>query len=116
VSYIFPKYGAPAQATVVVSIVISQICLAARLILLRRMIGLSPKKFLVEVYIKVLAVAAAAMVLPLLMDHAMPDGFAGFCLSVLLCVACACVSIFYLGCSKDERKEMISMILSGIGR
>ena len=116
VSYVFLKHGAPAQVTVAVSIVISQICLAARLILLRRMIGLSPKEFFLQVYIKVIAVAVAAMILPLLLSSAMPDGFVGFCLSVLLCVACAGISILCLGCTKDERKGIISMILNRIGR
>ena len=89
VSYMFLKYGAPAQTTVAVSIVISQICLVARLLLLKKMVGLSPKEFFAQVYIKVCAVAAASLVFPLLLASLMPEGFAGFCVSVLLCVLCA---------------------------
>ncbi len=116
VSYALLKYGAPAQATVAVSIVISQICLVARLMLLRKMVGLSPKEFFSQVYIKVLAVSAAAVLIPLLLSDVMPDGFAGFCLSVLLCIACAGISILYVGCTRGERKEMLSMISGRIGR
>ena len=116
VSYLFLKYGAPAQSTVAVSIVISQICLIARLMLLRKMVGLSPKEFLGQVYARVMAVSAVSVVFPLLLAGMIQEGFAGFCLSVLLCVACAGVSILYIGCTKNERKEVISMILSRLGR
>ena len=116
VSYLFLKYGAPAQSTVAVSIVISQICLIARLMLLRKMVGLSPKEFLGQVYVRVMAVSAVSVVFPMLLAGMIQEGFAGFCLSVLLCVACAGVSILYIGCTKNERKEMISMILSRLGR
>ena len=46
----------------------------------------------------------------------MPEGLAGFCLSVLLCVACAGISILFVGCTRSERKEMVSMISGRIGR
>ena len=116
VSYLFLKYGAPAQSTVAVSIVISQICLIARLMLLRKMVGLSPKEFFGQVYVRVMSVSAVSVVFPLLLAGMIQEGFAGFCLSVLLCVACAGVSILYIGCTKNERKEVISMILSRLGR
>ena len=115
VSYVFLKYGAPAQSTVAVSIVISQICLVARLMLLRKMVGLSPKEFFVQVYIKVCAVSVVSLVLPLFASSLMPEGFAGFCASALLCVICAGISILYIGCTRSERKEMLSMILSRVG-
>lgn len=116
VSYMFLKYGAPAQATVAVSIVISQICLVARLKLLQKMIGLSPKAFFAQVYIKVLGVSVVSLMLPLLLHNRMPGGFAGFCLSVMLCIVCAGISILYIGCTKTERKDLVSMLLNRIRR
>lgn len=116
VAYVLLKYGAPAQSTVAVSIVISQICLVARLILLRKMIGLSMREFFAQVYLRVSVVALAALVLPLMLMRVMPGGFAGFCLSVGICVLCAGISILYVGCTKVERREMVSMILSRIRR
>ena len=110
VSYIFLRYGAPAETTVAVSIVISQICLAARLLLLKRMVGLSPKDFFANVYIKVFMTAFIALVLPFLLCRLMPEGFVGFCMSVLLCVVSAAVSILFIGCTAHERREVMSMI------
>lgn len=111
VSYICLKAGAPPESTVIVAIVISQICLAARLILLRRMVGLSVRKFLSKVYINVIIVTVAALVLPLLLCGIVPEGFSGFVLKVLICVASAAMSIFIVGCSKAERSEIINLIL-----
>jgi VIT1/CCC1 family predicted Fe2+/Mn2+ transporter len=88
----------------------------ARLLLLKKMVGLSPKEFFVQVYIKVCAVSAVSLIFPLLLASVMPEGFAGFCASVLLCILCAGLSIFYIGCTRGERKQIMSMILSRIGR
>lgn len=111
ISYILLKAGAPAEATVVVSIALSQICLAARLILLKRMIGISPKDFFAKVYLKVLAVTAAAVVFPLLLHGSLSDDFAGFCISVVICVSSAALSVLFVGCSRSERREIVSMVL-----
>ena len=111
VSYACLKAGASAESTVAVSIVISQICLVARLLLLKSMIGLSPGEFIRRVYLRVMIVAAAASALPLLSIGLMPDGFSGFCLSVALCVISAAASILFIGCSSKEREEVIAMVL-----
>ena len=111
VSYVCLKAGAAAESTVAVSIVISQICLVARLLLLKSMIGLSPGEFIRRVYLRVMIVAAAASALPLLSIGLMPEGFSGFCFSVALCVISAAASILFIGCSSKEREEVIAMVL-----
>lgn len=110
VSYICLKAGADPEVTVLVAIVISQICLAARLILLKTMVGLDSKAFVKGVWLNVTAVSAAAIPLPLLAGSFMPYGFAGFCASAAICVLSAALSILYVGCSRNERLEMFNMI------
>ena len=56
VSYIFLKSGAVPEVTVMVAVAISQICLFARLFMLRGMIGLPAGDFLKKVYLNVIAV------------------------------------------------------------
>lgn len=111
VSYICLKSGAPAESTVLVAIVISQICLFARLFLLKGMTGLSPGLFVRKVYLNVLAVAAVAAVVPFLAGPFYPDGFAGFCISVIVCLASAGLSVLFVGCSAGERRELKELIL-----
>lgn len=112
VAYIFLKAGAPAESTVAVSIVISQICLAARLALLKGMIGLSPKNFFLRVYLNVLTVAVCAIVIPLAITRILPYGFAGFCVSAFVCVVSAALSVLFVGCRRNERRMMMSFILN----
>lgn len=106
VSYILLKGGASPQVTVIVAVVISQICFFVRLYLLNREMAYPAWEHIRMVYLNVALVAAAALALPLALVRLMPGGFWGFCLSVLLCVGCAGLSVLFVGCGKTERKEM----------
>lgn len=110
VSYIFLKAGAGPEITVVVSIVISQICLFARLYMLHRQVDFPVSEFLKRVYLNIIIVTLTAVVLPVVLMRYMPAGLAGFLLSVILCVGCAGLAVLFKGCSSAERKEMWNMI------
>ena len=110
VSYFLLRAGAMPEITVVVAIVISQLSLAARLILLRGMISLSVRDFVRRVWLNVVAVTAAAATPVLLLEGFFPDNLSGFCLNALACVAVAGLSILFVGCKAQERREIVSMI------
>ena len=109
-SYIFLKAGAAPEATVAVAIVISQICFAARLFMLRGMIGLDSWAFFRRVWSNVLLVSLAALPLPHVCELIIPGGFCGFLLSSSICVLSAGLSIFFIGCSRDERKQISGFV------
>lgn len=109
-SYIFLKAGAAPEATVAVAIVISQICFAARLFMLRGMIGLDSWAFFRRVWSNVLLVSLAALPLPHVCELIIPGGFCGFLLSSSICVLSAGLSIFFIGCSRDERKQIAGFV------
>ena len=110
VSYMFLKAGAAPEITVAVSIVISQICLFARLFMLRGMIGLPAGDFIRKVYLNVLSVSSVALVVPLIICRLLPEGFWGFAASVAICVLSAMLSVSFIGLSGSERREIVSMI------
>lgn len=112
VSYVLLKIGFAPEITVVVSIVLSQVCLFARLVMLKRMIGFPVADFIKRVYLNVVVVLVSALVLPVAATLFIPDSFWGFVADVCLCVLSASVSIMYIGCSSAERKEIVSMIAS----
>lgn len=116
VSYVLLFLGAPAESTVTVAIVISQLCLAARLVLLKDMVGLSPGLYIRKVYLNVLAVTSAALLLPLVSEFFITDGLAGFCISVVICVISAGLSILFVGCSSKERQELRELLLRRMKR
>lgn len=111
VSYIFLRAGAPPEVTVAVAIVISQICIFARLAILRGLVGLSARQFMIKVWLNVICVTAAALVLPVLTDAFMPEGFGGFCLSLVICAGSAGLSVLFIGCCRNERRELMNMII-----
>ena len=110
VSYICLRYGASPESTIVVAIVISQICLAARLYMLKNLTGLSVRDFLTRVYLNVLSVAAAAVLLPFVISGILPEGVTGFMISVTLSVLSACLSVLFVGCTSEERREMLGFV------
>ncbi len=109
-SYVFLNLGAVPEVTVMVAVAISQICLFARLFMLRGMIGLPAGDFLKKVYLNVIAVSAAALVVPLAADTALPDTFSGFAASVTICVCSAGLSVMFIGLRASERRELASML------
>lgn len=111
VSYLFLKDGAAPESVIAVAIGISQICLVARLLLLRGMIGLPVGVFFRKVYLKVLAVAAVAIMLPWILNGHMPEGFAGFLTSALTCAAAAGLSVMFVGMDKSERNSIVSLMI-----
>ncbi len=110
VSYIFLKFGAAPEVTVAVAVVISQICFFVRLAMLRRAIGIGARKYIQEVYLRVLAVAFAAAIPSYLVYAVVPDTFPGFCASAAVCVVSAALSAFFIGFTAEERNELLDMI------
>ena len=104
VSYVFLKLGASPEITVVVAIVISQICLFARLAMLSRATGFPVLRFLEEVYANIIfKVVAGSLVLPLIMEAAKPEGFIGFIISAGVTVIWSSFVIWLFGLTGDER-------------
>ena len=103
VSYILLKLGAIPEIIVIVSIIISVICEFARVILLRKMIKLSVKKFYLTVYFNVIAVTIIAGVIPFLLQYRLQESFISFVLICFISLITTSLSILYVGCNKKER-------------
>ena len=109
-SYLFLKLGAVPEVTVMVAIAVSQICLFARLYMLKGMISLPVREFIRKVYMNVIIVSAAALILPWAVNQYMPDDFWGFLARVSVCVVSAFLSVILLGLSRGERHEIVEML------
>lgn len=110
VSYILLRMGMFPEVVIVVAIVISQCCLAARLLMLRGMIGLSVRKYMKKVYMNVLAVTVIASVFPVLLASKMEESFLNFLLLCLIAVVCTGITIYNIGCNKDERQFILNKL------
>ena len=103
IAYLCLYWGAIPETVVIVAIVISQCCLAARLYMLKGMIGLKIKSYLKNVYCNVIAVTLIAALLPVVLAYNLSENFITFTTNVLVAELCAIISELYIGCSKEER-------------
>ena len=103
ISYLFLWMGYMPESVLVVAIFISQSCLAARLYMLRGMIGLSSILFLKKVYLNVIIVTLLSAIVPVLFFMELHEGTLSLILVSLICVLSCCLSIYFVGCSKSER-------------
>lgn len=116
VSYILLRMGMFPEVVIVVAIVISQCCLAARLLMLRGMISLSVRKYMKKVYINVLAVTVLASFIPILLANKMEESFLNFIILSLIAVFCTGAAIYYIGCDKAERQFVRNKLNKVVGK
>ena len=110
VSYLVLKAGAPPESIIVVAIVISQICLFARLLLLKGMTGLSASGFIKAVYLRVAAVFIVSGSVIYLISYMLKSDFVSFVISCIVCIAVNTAGIWLIGIDNEERKLLIDKI------
>lgn len=103
ISYVCLRLGCMPESVLIVAIVISQCCLAARLYMLRGLIGLSSIKYLKTVYLNVLSVAVLSAIIPYLVSYNMKESFATFVIVTLIAVLSTASIEFFIGCNAKER-------------
>ena len=112
VSYLLLRYGAIPETVLIVAIVISQLCLASRLYMLKDLINLDAILFLKKVYFNVIMVAVSASIIPVMISLFLEESFTNFIILVLISIITVLLSEFYIGCNSDERKFVISKVRS----
>ena len=111
VSYILLRMGAIPETVLIVAIVISQMCLASRLYMLRGMIGLKARDFVKKVYINVLVVTVLSSVVPFLVSIFLKDNIWNFILLCIVAIASTLLVEFYVGCTSNERQFIVSKVI-----
>jgi len=110
VSYVFLKAGAVPEVTAMVAIVISQICLFARLVMLKGMVGLPVGGFIRSVYLNVIVTTLLALPLSAAAAYMIPDTFWGFVGCAAISAGAAAMSVWLYGLSCSERREIVKMV------
>ena len=112
VSYLLLYFGFAPEITVVVAIIISQICLVARLVFLKTMIKLPIKQFIKEVYLKTIVVTFVSALPPYICYILTPPSIIRFITIFLTSVITSALCIYFIGCDKNEQKKAISTIIN----
>lgn len=110
ISYILLKNGCMPETVLIVAICISQCCLAARLYMLKGMIGLSVRKYVSKVYFNVFAVTILSAIIPCISSYYLSETFINFIMICVISVICTFIVIYFVGCNRNERQFILSKI------
>ena len=110
------KLGIAPESVFITEIIISLICLVARLILLRKMIGLSAHKYMKVVCVNVLIVTLVSTIVPVALYYSLETTFFTFCIVSLVCVISTVLAIWTLGLGSYERKFLMNKIIETVSR
>lgn len=110
ISYVCLRCGLIPESVLIIAIVISQSCLAARLYMLRSLIGLSSIQYIKKVYFNITIVALLAIVVPGLLCKYMEESFLSFVFLSLVAIVCTIIVEFYVGCNSKEREFVIDKV------
>ncbi len=109
-AYCFFKMGGEPEMLFVAAIIIGHLALLARLIISKKLIGISPLHFIINVYCKVWLVAIVASAIPVAINMNMEQGTMRTVLVTIVSVVTTCISIYYVGCSKQEKNTILSKL------
>lgn len=110
IAYLLLSCGMSPNSVFVLSIVLSQLCLAARLWILHNNIGLSIKKYFIDVYLRIAVVATVSGILAYIV-YQMSRAYG--INSILECAAVLIITVFIsfcIGCRKDERQFLLGKL------
>ena len=108
-SFICLYLGCNPQSVVIVAIVVEVIAFMARVYMLPKTIpSFSPLKFLKDIGLNCLLVAAIASIPAFIIDYYLPKHFWTFVFNVLFSICISSVVILYFGCTYNERTMILS--------
>lgn len=110
ISYLCLRNGCIPETVVIVAIIISQCCFAARIYMLKTMISLKVKEYLKQVYCNILLTLFIAFLIPLIAKHYLDTTLLNFILILLIAFVSASISILFIGCNSQERSFIYSNI------
>lgn len=114
-SYYLLYLGFFPEITMIAAIIISLACLAARLVMLKKMICLPIKLYLKKVIANITFVSCISTLIPFMTSFALSNNsLLNFCIICLVCITSTLLSILLVGCNKDERIFVLKKINSYI--
>ena len=110
ISYLFLYLGFIPETTLIVAIIISQMCLAARLWFLRTMVQLPVTKFIKTVYLKTIIVTICSATPPFICYYFIEPSITRILIVATISVLTSALCIYYIGCSKEEQRIIVNNI------
>ena len=110
VSYALLSRGAAAEIVLVVAVMLSLACLIARLILLRKMVGLDPSQYVKEVLSRIIVVSIASIPIPYYLNSMLDKSLFNFLFVSVVSIVIVGVVSFLIGCTNKEKIVIIRKV------
>lgn len=110
ISYLLMRLGYPVICFLLVAIILSFVCLIARLILVRKNSGLNSYCFVRYVFFKAFAVVCLSFPLPGFIAFVLDNNLSSMIISFVISIISSVVSILFIGCSLSERQKLYCLI------
>lgn len=114
-SYLALKFGAPVESVYIANIITSISAFIARMYMLRGDIPIwSSKKFLTQIYGRILVTAIVSAIPPIIVAHNLDTPIYCIIASSVISFISSSITILYIGCNSNERIFIISKVKSTI--
>ena len=104
ISYIVLKLGAPAYSVFIVHFCIESVAQFSRMYMLRKLINLPVRQYLINIYIPIITTVVVAIILPIFIHMQFERGWLRFMVVGFTCVLSVSFSAFFIGFTKSERE------------
>lgn len=103
ISYILLKQGHYPETTIIVAIIISQICFLERLLFLRKSVNLPSYRYFKEVYLRLMLVTILSAIVPAIIHSIIKNPTLRFFTTCSTSVVATFVVIYTIGLGREER-------------
>ncbi len=110
ISYVLLRLGYPPQSTMVAGVVIALVSHFARILFMRKQVGMSIRAYIKEPLLAILIVSLSSIVIPSILHITLQEGLLRFLFVGVTSVLFSTLSMFYLGFTKSERIVLRDMI------
>ncbi len=109
-SFIVLKLGFPMYSPLIISIILSLVCFGFRLYLLKGLTNLPVIEYINKVLLNIIYVTISSLLVPLILIQYLQNGLVQFIIIGCTCVICTIFSVYFLGLSSRERKNIYKII------
>lgn len=110
ISYILLRLGYFPEITVIVAIIISQICFFERLLFLRKIVHLPSLHYLKDVYLQLILVTALSTIVPAIMHSVIENTTLRFFTTSTVSIGITILVIYTIGLKKEEKNIAIRYV------
>lgn len=109
--FLLKVFGIAPEFVFVVHIIVEIFTQYARVRIVLPMIQMKLRTYLCEVILPIVMVAIISPILPYLLYRNIGQSLVSFFAICSLCVVCVFITVFYVGCNKNEQEFLVSKIL-----